>query len=596
MEKVTRQKSSKHNLNLGYKKWSPYSEKATQVWLKYSFQSANQRLRSTPLSIPPIVWDKKRQSIKDEYKKDYIVEDNWINNFHKAKTHLVLELTNNKISYVDAFNKILNIVEDGYILDKFRDFCKLKKKSRNAINKQTTYIEALQSFFNDIEEIEYNRLKWSHLTHDKHIRRIETLIREKLYVKNETKNSYLGALNYASKVNPNTSHIPFQDKFKLSDEIQEDKHLLRENLEGGISKIGNNLQWLEAYLFWLLSFSLRGLDGADICLMEDSWLVDEKGKKVKSSNVKHYLPNYNELVNRQGIHNIKAPEKVLDMLPKFDASNKKVYIRGYRTKPSEYKIGIKILFNHYPALIIHRLLKHCISINRPHLLFKGDDAMKLYNIDYHTDKGKAQWKVLLNTYTKQCKKMFGDNGKIKNTRHTFTTELGQIIGEQKSQLLSTSLGHRSQRVLGRYVKQDQTKLDIYHLEVVKSYDINKVVKLIIQWCSNQVIKIKGRELPMIRTEGVSPIVSKYEREALEIPLTYWSPIKEYEYQRLIKKEDRQSVIGFNDKGKEIYEKAEFSKELKALIEQRNEMIKSSRIKRKYVGYDRATNKVTHKEV
>ncbi len=284
------------------------------------------------------------------------------------------------------------------------------------------------------------------------------------------------------------------------------------------------------------------------------------------------------------------------MLPKFDASNKKVYIRGYRTKPSEYKIGIKILFNHYPTLIIHRLLKHCISINRPHLLYKGEDRVKLYNIDYHSDKGKAKWKVLMNTYTKQCQKMFGDNGNIKNTRHTFTTELGQIRGEQRSQLLSTSLGHRSRRILGKYVKQDQTKLDIYHLEVVKSYDINKVVKLLIEWCSKQMVEISGRKLQMIRTEGVSPIVSNYEREALEIPLTYWSPIKEYEYQRLMKKEDRQSLIGFDDKGKEIYEKAEFTKELKALIEQRNEMIKSSRIKRKVTGYDRKSNKVTTKEI
>ena len=597
MEKVSRQKSSKHNLYLGFKyRWQPHSIEPRPLRFIYNYSNTNTKRKVTPISIPMLVWDKKKQQIKDEYQKDYKEYVKLINEYKTEIPQILLDLTDNKISYVDAFNKLLNIVEDGYILDKFQDFCKLRKKSRNAINKQTDYINAVQSFFNEIAEIEYSRLKWSHLTQDKHIRRIETLIREKLCVKNETKNSYLGALNYACKVNPNTNQIPFQDKFKLSDEIQEDKHLLRESLEGGISKIGNNLQWLEAYLFWLLSFSLRGLDGADICLMEDGWLVDEKGKKVKSSNVKHYLPNYNELVNRQGLHNIKAPKKILDMLPKFDASNKKVYIRGYRTKPSEYKIGIKILFNHYPTLIIHRLLKHCISINRPHLLFKGDDTTKLYNIDYHTDKGKAQWKVLLNTYTKQCQKMFGDNGNIKNTRHTFTTELGQIMGEQRSQLLSTSLGHRSQRVLGRYIKQDQTKLDIYHLEVVKSYDINKVVKLLIEWCSKQMIEISGRKLQMIRTEGVSPIVSNYEREALEIPLTYWSPIKEYEYQRLMKKEDRQSLISFDDKGKEIYEKAEFTKELKALIEQRNEMIKSSRIKRKVTGYDRKSNKVTTKEI
>lgn len=580
MEKVKRNKSSKHNLNLGFKKWLPYSETPTQVYLKYSFQSANQKLRSTPIKIPPVIWNKKAQRIKDEYIKEYKAEVLWVNNFHKIKPELILELSNNKLSYVDAYNRILNIVDDGYVLDKFDDFCRLKKRPRNAIEKQTLYLRAIQSFFNDIEEIEYSRLKWSHLTQDKHIRRIETLFAEKHKAKNETKNSYLNAMNYAIKVNPNLpDENTFTEKFDASKDIEEDKYLERSALDKGILRIGNNTQWLEAYLFWLLSFSLRGLDGADICLMQDSWLCDEKGRKVKSEDVKHYLPNYNELVNRSGLHTYKGNKQIEDMLPKFKRTSKKVYLKGYRAKSD---VGIKILLNHYPSLIIHRLLKVVIGINRPHLANKTTDRLKLYNIDYNTDRGKKDWKNLMNTYTKQCKKMFGDNGNLKKVRHTFTNELAEILGKAQDNILSVSLGHRTKKTSDHYVKEDQAKLDIFHLEVVKSYEINRVLKLIIDVCSRTDFIYKGKPRKMIRIDGVMPLIDKYELEALDIPLTYWSPMKEYEYQRLMKKEDNTKLIGFDEEGEPIYQKPVYSKELQDLINERKEQIEAKKIKRKVI--------------
>jgi len=591
MEKVRRNKSSKHNLYLGFKyRWQPRSIEPRPLVFKYSYNNANTRYKVTPIRIPMIAWNKNKQQIKNEYQKEYKEYVTLINQYKSQFHSLKLQLTDNKLGYADAFNKLLNIVEDGYILDKFATFCKMDKRSNSAIEKQTSRINALHSFFNDIGEIEYNRLKWSHVTQDKHIRKIETLINDKHTAKNETKNAYLDALNYAVKVNPNLSiEKTFTDKFEVSEEVEEDKYLERSALDTGIIKIGNNLQWLEAYLFWLLSFSLRGLDGADICLMSDSWLCDEKGRKVKSEDVKHYLPNYNELVNRSGLHTIKLKDKrIEDMLPKFKKTNKKVYIKGYRVKSD---VGIKILFNHYPTLIIHRLLKTCIGFNRPHLLNKGEDRLKLYNIDYHTDKGKRVWKNLLNTYTKQCQKMFGKNGKMKHVRHTFTNELGQILGRQQDKMLSVSLGHRTKRTSDHYVKQDQTKLDIFHMEVIKSYEINRILKLIIQKCSKTDFEYKGRQIKMIRTEGVMPIVDKYEIEALDIPLTYWSPMKEYEYQRLMKKENNSKLIGFNEDGEAIYQQPEFSKELQDLIKERKQQISQKKIKRHTLNYSSKTGVV-----
>ena len=249
MENAKRQRSAKHNLSLKFNhRWKPHSITKHQLYIKYNYLSVK-KIKSTPINIPMIAWDRKNEQIKEEYQKEYIEYVNLINNYKSRFPKIILDLIDNKISWQDSFNILLNIVEDGYILDKFEDFCKLNKKSSSAINKQSDYISALQSFFNDIEEIEYSRLKWSHILHAKHIRRIETLLREKSNVKNSTKNSYLGALNYASKVNPNTSNKPFEDKFEADEEIREEKHLYKEELQKGISKIGVNKQWLEAYLF-----------------------------------------------------------------------------------------------------------------------------------------------------------------------------------------------------------------------------------------------------------------------------------------------------------------------------------------------------------
>ncbi len=584
MENAKRQRRSNHNLNLSFReRFKPHGLTLKTLYLFHNFSTNSRKKRSTPIIIPMKVWDKKKQEIKEEYQSDYVEYTKWINQYKSIRTQLLLDLYNNKIGYEDAFNKILNIVEDGYILDKFEDFCKLNKKSSSAIGKQSDYISALQSFFHSVDEIEYSRLKWSHILHEKHIRKIETLLREKSNVKNSTKNSYLGALNYASKVNPNTTHIPFNEKFQLEDEVKEEKHITKEELQHGISKIGVNKQWLEAYLFWLLSFSLRGLDGADLCLMNESWLVNEKGNSAKG--FKHYLPNYKTLINKDVDKEIKwaenTPQQIKDLYkPKERFGNKKVYLRSFRIKGiNTKKIGIKILFNHYPTMIIHRLLKYMIHTNRPHLVSKGTDPLKLYNIDYYSAKGKKQWKTLMGVYSKQLKKMLGKNGKIKHTRHTFTTALSQILGSQTDTMLSTSLGHRTKSTLKYYVAQDQTKLDIYHTEVVKSYKINKVLTLVIDWASRK---------NMIRIDGVAPMVNPFELEALSIPLSYWSPEKEYEYQRLIKAQDVKEVIGFDEDDKEIFKDAVYSPRLKELIKERNLSISEKKIKRTSINYNRDT--------
>jgi len=56
---------------------------------------------------------------------------------------------------------------------------------------------------------------------------------------------------------------------------------------------------------------------------------------------------------------------------------KKQYIVGKRTKSN---VGIKILFNQFPTLLILKLLKRMVGHNRPEYAYKGSDKVKIYNI------------------------------------------------------------------------------------------------------------------------------------------------------------------------------------------------------------------------
>lgn len=598
-EATKRNRTSNHKIRLSFNGgFINKSERVRNIKLIYQYGSQPKKVKASPIYIPMNVWDNKKREIKEEFRSKYSAFQDWINEYRSKRDSLMIDLYNEKISYQQAFDKILNYVKDGYILDTFEKFCNSKGKNRKkqvitkqAIKKHIKHINALQTYFRSIGKDEYSLLKYSHIRiSSHHINTIWKLVSEHPNANNDTKNRYIESLNYASYVNPNVSDTkPFEDKYDIADDSQTEvaKNLSRKELTEGISRIGNNPYELEAYLFWLLSFSLRGVDGADICAMDKSWLVDEKGKAVNLDKIGHYFPDYKTLVDRKELRDNKNFKDVKHLLPKkFNQTLDKIYICGYRTKPTN-KVGIRILFNHYPTLIIHRLLKKFIGINRPHLLYRGDDKMKLYNIDYSKDEGKDEWKNLQGTYTKQMKRLCGDNGKLKHTRHTFTTELNDVFsGNGADKMLGVSLGHRQKKVIERYVKVPQFKIDILHMEVLSSYGINKALNTLIKVCSKPLNNYNGRVAPMIDLNAIYPIISEREIEALKLPLSIWDWKKEEEYNRLINNEEDVHMIDTDENGKPVYEEVSYSDELKELIKERNQFLSKHKMKRETIDYSR----------
>lgn len=91
MEAVTRAKRSKHNIKLIFKeRWQPSSTTPRRLFLYHKFGSGSRTIRNTPISIPMIAWNKKKQEIKQEYHKKYMDYVQWLNEYEAKRPSIIL--------------------------------------------------------------------------------------------------------------------------------------------------------------------------------------------------------------------------------------------------------------------------------------------------------------------------------------------------------------------------------------------------------------------------------------------------------------------------------------------------------------------------
>ena len=130
MEALTRQKTSKHNLRISFKeRWQPKSTKEYTLYLFHKFGSGKLTKKATPITIPMIAWNKSKQEIKQEYQEKYIEYVEWLKSYESQKPSILIDLHKSKINHLQAFDRLLNIVKDGDVLDTFEKFCNIKKRN-----------------------------------------------------------------------------------------------------------------------------------------------------------------------------------------------------------------------------------------------------------------------------------------------------------------------------------------------------------------------------------------------------------------------------------------------------------------------------------
>ena len=548
-----RNKTKSHRINLCFNvKWNPKSKKKETLYLRYCYGSW-QRFKTTGFEILQSEWDKKAQTIKNP--ENHKELSKWIGEYKKKKEDCLLRIAKTEINYEEAFDVLLGKTTTGLILDSIETNGLKKKKTKATIKKAITYIKSVQTGMMRLKQYKYSELDYEHLANEYDARQIESLIlKDMTWLKNNTKNDYLKYLNYGFQWNPETKGKPFNETVKADEPVPKIP-IPKVALLQAINNIGDNSQWFEAYLFCLVSFSLRGLNGADICCLNEDWIKDESGRPVK--DFKHYLPDYHKLIDTKG-------KTFLN----------KHYIVGKRTKSN---VGIKILFNQFPTLLLLKLLKRMVVHNRPEYAYKGTDKVRIYNINYYTDKGKQQWKDLLNTYTKQLKKITGGY-KISQARNTFTDIMRNHL-KVEGDMLSVSLGHRtSKKMYNAYSSVSQEELDIYHIEVLRVFGINGIIQNLHQKHKDNKLSVITDFITGEAKGGISwfNTMETKELEALELPLSNWDFRDEIRYNHLMNEVSLSASGTYNEKTGliEVLDMEDsYPKELKDLIAKKESILK-----------------------
>lgn len=618
-------KPKSHIFRLGFNvKIEPRSEQEHSVYIWHSYGSSKTKRKI--FKAPMNEWDfsNKKGHFKSHVwdKPEYKEKVKWINNFHKEASNMALKLAMDEIKLDDAIKILKNEHTTGEVLKSFEKNCldhKDYKRKKSAVIKYykaiitvTNHLRRNDFFkgkYRSILQIDENgeektirkeitELDYEHLQNLTDRRKIEDILAS-LPIKNASKNDYLDAMNIACKVNPKISLIPF-DLFVETDDKKAVRRppIKRRDLQEGIINIKDNYYHLEAYLYFLFSFSLRGLNGSDICMLNEDWLETSTGSKEFNLGVdSHYHPDYDKLIKNKR---------------KF---SEKIYIVGKRNKTKKKGSEIKILLNQFPTLVIHKLLKRCINYNRPYLAYKGKDKIKLYNIDYKTPKGAQRFKDLLGNYSKAFKKLTG--GTCGQSRHTFSKYV-KMLGVEP-ELLSISLGHIERSKTRDYyvAEKSQIELDIIHTEVLKKIDINHLLNLIFKVTKDKKLevnvnltdnhphmvdkkekekiniidfkyqftktpdgKVYEYEKPNIEFEtrkkrGTKKInlswcnTNELEQEALKLPLTSWDYTKEIKLQTMLEDERDNLNIYVDENGNVIRnENVQYSPELKLLMDEK----------------------------
>ena len=218
------------------------------------------------------------------------------------------------------------------------------------------------------------------------------------------------------------------------------------------------------------------------------------------------------------------------------------------------------------------MVKH----NRPSLAYHGKDPIKIYNIDYFTERGKKDWKNVLGTYSDQFSKMNGYT--ISTARNTFTDILKNHLNIE-GDMLSVSLGHRPTKAThNKYANVSQERLDIIHTEVLKIFNVNDVIKLMYSIHKDK--KLHGITDLNTGKEYASfswfNILNDKDFEALNLPLSNWDWQKEDEMQKLLRQQEMSSTPIYNDKTGElefIDDITKYPKRLKELIKEKEDILR-----------------------
>ena len=552
-----------HTLRLSLESRTPDVNGLNMIFIRYTYNGKHKRKR-TDYKVLKKHWDNKGSmiatSVQDQYPQSMIDD---LYSMQSQFNALRVALREKKINYHTAFDKLLKKGSDEVDLKKFvMDSPKCKKFTPKTKLKMISFIKAIEKKLRE-QKHHFTTLTTDIIVDEVYCNEINEILRESK-ISTNTRRDYLQKLDAISRQTDHIKNSVFKSEGlypKLVDTSRDPIEF--DALMEGINDI-RTLQDLEAYLFWLYSFCLLGLDVNDIVNLDES-MVAIKGEKI---------------------NNPYHPEA--QFLNEFSKYAEKTHLKFFRKKS---KVPMTICINLMPILFIRDWLHYLVTINRPQYAYSGNDRLRIFNFKTLTPTGKddmegeAKKKAIADTYRQKTQRMFG--GTLQQTRHTVTAQ-GQENGMSNSEL-DGQLGHSAKGSLRHYLKTHQIPKDVNHIHIIQEFGILNVLSCLVAKTEQMTELVNSEDTPFVFYDWRKMLGFDGKKKGGDAfrtlrminggKLSHWSAEDEKRMQTLMAKESKgkwEMVNGVNTKvevSPELY-----SDELKELINKKEALFDELRDK------------------
>lgn len=472
-------------LNFVFKNWEKVQNSEEPQYLILRLLPYQRQLK-TQYQLPPKHWDKKAQQVKPRYRKEH--------------PELVKQIN----AYKDEFVKYYRLLDEGDIhpdavcasilhttTDHRRDIPMLEFINNNLRRfgettgnqeKHRSHVRAVLKHLKAHSKSAPKELTVDMLKDKAFVSNVADALAEAnltaLYVSN-----CMGTLNQiADYALDSKHHNPFKGykpKYKGGN-IK--RGVPNRKLLDGLETITTYTD-VAAYLLWLYSFSLQGLDIVDIANIDESKVIDLDGKPVDFT---HYHP-FGDLIGTKGDKALTQP----------------LYLTGARKKSAGL---IDCCFNMFPVLFIRDWLHYVLQMTCPELVYKGKDRLRLFNVTtmdskFNEVKGaQAKIKAKMTYVTSRMKDRFGARPRL--ARQTYT-QLGKKYFGYTTDQMDYQLNHKVSGVTNTYQQGEDavTIRDYRHFQLMNHFEITEVLRYL---RLSTMYKYKQGELIYFRKERAVP--------------------------------------------------------------------------------------------
>ena len=435
----------------------------------------------TSYHIPPKHWDKNAQQVKRRYWDQHPELVKQVNIYKDRFVKYYPMIESGEISPDVVCSEILHtrldIDKDQTLLEYIdNNSLKFGKKS-GTVNKHKANIRGVQKGL-ELAGFRSVPIRLNMLKSDKTVMQIADGI-YKHNIMNTTRKEYFKTLDLVSrKALDRAYHNPFKiDGYYPSNAVARTRVSAQTiDFDNGLNSI-KTYRDIEAYLLWLYSFVLQGMDVVDLANIDEGKILkkvgDKKYENLNGEEIQHYHP-FGDLIGTVVSDKSDRTKKHIEHKNQL---TQKWYMSGVRAKSAGEIDG---MYNLFPALYIRDWLHYIMQLTSPDLVYKGKDRLRLFNIQTRNSKGNeiegATHKISTwsDYRSRRQKKLFGVS--LQESRHTYTQIGKKYFGYSEGQM-DYQLNHSVRSMANTYQKGEDAEevRDYRHNQLISYFEINDIL-------------------------------------------------------------------------------------------------------------------------